>query len=160
MAKKRVYVESSVFGWLTAKPNRDIIKQAKQLLTQEWWEQRDRWDLFISPTVLEECMEGNQVAAGKRMEKASPLPVLPNTPEIYALAALLKEKAQIPDDSAADAMHLAVAAYHQMDYLATWNQTHLDNPHLREKIEKTIKEWKLKPAAIMTPERLLEDEND
>ena len=59
-----------------------------------------------------------------------------------------------------DAAHLALAAFHGMEYLATWNQTHLDNPHLRDKIRKVIKEQGFSPSLVLTPERLLEMDHD
>ena len=67
MAKKRVYVETSVFSWLTAKPPNDILKLAKQRQTQIWWEHRHRWELFISPVVVREIRDGDSEAARKRL---------------------------------------------------------------------------------------------
>jgi hypothetical protein len=37
-AKKKVYVETSVVSYLTAKPSHDLIKNARQLATQDWWQ--------------------------------------------------------------------------------------------------------------------------
>ncbi len=39
MAKKlKVYIESSVISYLTARPSRDIIVAAYQEITRKWWE--------------------------------------------------------------------------------------------------------------------------
>ena len=38
--KPSVYLETSVVGYLTSRPSRDIIVAAQQQLTQEWWEDR------------------------------------------------------------------------------------------------------------------------
>ncbi len=46
MRKKRVYVESSVISYLTARPSTDIVKLTKQTQTRMWWEQREQWDLL------------------------------------------------------------------------------------------------------------------
>ena len=160
MAKKRVYAESSVISYLAAKPSRDIAKLAKQRHTREWWERRGRWDLFISQAAMDEITRGDPQAANARREKASLLALLPNAPEAMPLAKSLMARIQIPLDSAADAAHLALAAFHQMDYMVTWNQRHLDNPILRERINAVIRERKLRPAAVLTPERLLEMDDD
>ena len=37
-AKKKVYVETSVVSYLTAQPSHDLIKNARQLVTQDWWQ--------------------------------------------------------------------------------------------------------------------------
>jgi hypothetical protein len=38
--KERVYLETSFFGYLTSRPQRDVLVAARQLLTQDWWNQR------------------------------------------------------------------------------------------------------------------------
>lgn len=158
MGKKRVYVESSVISWLTARPPRnDILKQAKQRQTELWWEYRSNWDCFLSPLVLLEISHGDPEAAMRRREKAKLLPEWPGSPEANALAKLLVARKLVPESSAPDALHLASAAFHRADYLLTWNQTHLDNLELRFRIEELIRGWGLKPAKVITPERLSEE---
>jgi hypothetical protein len=161
MAKKRVYFETAAISYLTAdKPTRDIVKLARRQLTRQWWEQRDRWDLFISPAVIEEIADGNSEASAKRLEAVRGLPVLADHPEVKALADKLAADVPIPEDSEADAAHLAFAAFYKMDYLLTWNQTHLDNPHLRGKVKEIIEGRGLSPAVILTPELLMEMNDD
>ena len=160
MAKKRVYVETTVISYYAARPSPILITLAKQLQTRDWWECRHRWDLFISPVVLEEIIDGDHVAAAERLAMVRELPVLPDHPKARILADILTAEVPIPDDSRADALHLALAAFHKMDYLVTWNQTHLDNPHLRGRIERIIKGQGLSPTLVLTPERLLEIDHD
>ena len=116
--------------------------------------------MFISPTVIDEIADGDPDAAAKRVEATRGLPVLPDHPEVRALADKLAAGVPIPEDSQADAAHLAFAAFHKMDYLGTWNQTHLDNPHLRGKIKEVIEGRGLSPAVILTPELLMEMKDD
>ena len=160
MAKKRVYVETSVISYYTAWPSRDVIKLAKQQLTRIWWAQRDKWDLFVSPVVLDEIADGDPLAADERLAVARALPVLPDHPRVMEIADKLAVGVPIPEKAQADAVHLALAAFHGMDYLVTWNQTHLDNPHLRERINRILKEQGVFPALVLTPERLLEPGHD
>ena len=160
MPKQRVYVESSVLSYLTARPPRDMRRRVRQDITVEWWEKRDKWSLFLSSIVLEEIAGGDSFAAEKRLVAAQGLPVLPDHPQTKALVDMLIAGAAIPAKARADAAHLALAALHGMDYLATWNQTHLDNLNLREKIAEIIRSQGLSPALVVTPERLLEMDYD
>jgi predicted nucleic acid-binding protein len=157
MTKKRAYVETSVISYLTARPASNALKRAHQLLTETWWKRRSNWNCFVTTTVMEEISRGNPEAAMKRREKAVLLPEWPIASDASALAALLVERKLVPESSITDALHLALAAFYQADYLLTWNQTHLDNLDLRFRIEELIRGWGLTPAKVITPERLLEE---
>lgn len=157
MPKKRVYIESSVIGWLTAKQPADLLKQAKQQQVKAWWTVRHRWDCFLTTTVLTEINRGDPEAAARRREKARSLPERTTPPEVDDLAELLLARKLVPKVAAADAHHLAEAAFHKAHYLLTCNQTHLDNLELRSRIEESIRGWGLIPAKVVTPERLLEE---
>lgn len=154
--KKRVYVESSVISYLTARPSRDIIISARQEWTRHWWERRSRWDLFISPLVLDEISQGDSDASGMRLEIADGLPTIEYTNETTRLADLLVKKTLVPASSHADALHLALAAVHGMDFLITWNQKHLNNMELRSRIYAFLEKQGVTPAQVGTPEQLLE----
>jgi len=158
MAKKRVYIESSVLGWLTAKIPNDLLKQAKIQQTKNWWKVRHHWDCFLTTTVLTEIRRGDPDAAARRWEEARTLPELPAPPEADDLAGLLLARKLVPQEAAADAHHLAEAALHKAHYLLTCNQTHLDNLDLRSRIEELIRGWGLTPAKVITPERLMEEQ--
>ncbi len=157
MAKKRVYVESSVISYLTARPASDDLKRIHQQLTATWWKRRSNWDCFLTTTVMDEIVRGDSEAALQRKAKALLLPEFPVTPEAGTLADVLVARKLVPESSKIDAFHLALAAVYQSDYLLTWNQTHLDNLDLRSRIEELIRGWGLTPAKVITPERLLKE---
>ncbi len=154
--KKRVYIESSVISYLTARPSRDIIISARQEWTRVWWERRLRWDVFVSPLVLDEISLGDSAASRMRLEIADGLPAIGYTNEATRLADLLVKKTLVPAGSHADALHLALAAVHGMDYLITWNQKHLNNMELRGRIYAFLEKQGVTPAQVGTPEQLLE----
>lgn len=56
------------------------------------------------------------------------IPVLPNAPEILDLAEFLLLGGGLPPKARLDALHIASAAYHEIDVLLTWNCTHIANP--------------------------------
>jgi len=57
--KRKIYIETSIISYLTARPSSIIIGAAHQQITLAWWEKRSDYDLFISGSVLAECAAGN-----------------------------------------------------------------------------------------------------
>ena len=157
MAKKRVYVESSVISYLTARPARDGLSRIRQQLTALWWERRHEWDCVVSATVMEEIAEGDPEAATRRLEKAQSLVKVPTSPEADLLAGLLVSRKLVPESVKSDAVHLAMAAVSGAHYLLTWNQKHLDNIDLGFRIEDLIRTQGWPPAKVVTPDRLLKE---
>jgi hypothetical protein len=50
--KQKVYIETSIVSYLTAKPSNDLRAMANQNSTIEWWESRkSEFDIFISEFV-------------------------------------------------------------------------------------------------------------
>ncbi len=156
MAKKRVYVETSVISYLTARPARILGKLVKQQQTADWWEERHRWELFISTAVLQEIRKGDPEAALKRIDAIEGLPVLPVTGKERKMSRHLVEVGAVPLNALEDAVHIATAALSGMDYLVTWNQTHIFNLDTIEKLYLTIRESGHKPAVLVRPDYLLE----
>ncbi len=64
-----VYIETSIFSYLTAKQSRNIIAVARQQLTIEWWEEhRHKYALFTSNAVIAEASQGDINSAKARLE--------------------------------------------------------------------------------------------
>jgi len=158
MAKKRIYVETSVLSYLTARPAKDELRRVHQQRTALWWERRSHWECFLTPIVLVEIGQGDPEAAARRLEKAKLLTELPVSVDVHPLADLLRARKLVPEKEATDAVHLATAAILGAHYLLTWNQKHLDNLDLRSRIEDFIRGQGLTPAKVITPERLLLEE--
>ncbi len=73
-----------------------------------------------------------------------------------ALAQMLIEHVPLPTSAAADALHIAIAVVNGMDYLLTWNCTHIANAALRSRIEAVCRSKGFAVPIICTPEELLE----
>lgn len=135
--KKAVYIETSIPSYLTARASRDIRAAAWQQLTAQWWDEaRHQYELFTSELTIVEASAGNPEAAARRLQSIEDIPELPIDEEVRELAALLIVKGGMPAAAEADALHVAVAAVHRIDYLLTWNCRHIDNaaskPVIRE----------------------------
>ena len=155
MPKEKVYLETSVISYLTARPSRDVVKLAKQELTREWWrENAAHFDLYISPPVMDEIKAGNPEAAGQRLSAVDELPVLEVNADILMLYQYLLSAKIVPQKAAADAFHIAIAAYHGMSYLLTWNFKHINNAAMREKVTAAVEKAGYTEARTVTPEEL------
>jgi hypothetical protein len=79
---------------------------------------------------------------------------LEQTPEAASLAEALLRGVPLPPQAAADALHIALTAVHGLDYLLTWNCTHIANVTLRPRIEAACRAAGYEPPLICTPEEL------
>ena len=158
--KRKVYVETSVISYLTARPSKTILGAAHQQLTQSWWERRFEYDLFISQVVWQECAAGDPDAARRRLAALEGLEVLAVTEEMIALAEMLIAQRLIPAKAIEDALHIAIATLHHVNFLLTWNCRHIANPLIQEGIAEYLEQQSLFLPIICTPEELLGGQDD
>ena len=64
---RKVYLETSVISYLTARPSRNVIEAGHQQSTYLFWDKRGEFDLSASELVLTECAAGDPEAASKRL---------------------------------------------------------------------------------------------
>lgn len=153
--KPTVYIESSIFTYLTAKPSRDIVLAAHQQITLDWWQyEKPNFELFTSQTTINEISNGDALAAERRLQAAASMPLLDVSIEATNLARVLIMDGALPQKAFLDALHIAVAAVHQMQYLLTWNCKHIANAVMRPKIEHLINYTGFISPIIATPEEL------
>lgn len=137
MTKPTIYIETSVISYLTARLSHDFVIAAHQKLTYDWWEQRrSEFELYTSQLVTQEASRGDSQAAEKRWQILQNLPLLPVTKEAFELADDLVQKRLLPMQAHTDALHIAVAIFHDMDYLLTWNCRHIANAEIYRQIAK------------------------
>ena len=159
--KPRVYLETTIPSYLTAWPSRDLVRAAHQQIPRDWWDRRRaEFELYISQVVVRECQAGDASAAAERLKILQDLPLLEQTEEATRLAQALVDRVPLPERAAVDALHVAIAAVHGVDYLLTWNCTHIANATLRDPIESVCRENGYEPPAICTPDELLAEEGD
>ena len=157
MANPKVYVETSVVSYLTALGSRDLVLVAHQEVTRAWWAARGSFDIYISQLVLDEAAAGNVEAAARRLAVLGAAPLLDVTEEATSLAARLLADGGLPAKARLDALHVAVATVHGMDYLLSWNCTHIANAILRGRIEAICRISGFAPPVICTPLELVEE---
>src|SRR4051812_35863628 len=113
------YVETTVPSYLTAWPSRDVVRAGHQQLTRDWWARRHEYELFVSSLVHSECAAGDPGAAASRLAALAGIDLLAQTAAADALAGELLRGVPLPPAAASDALHIAVAAVHGMNYLVT-----------------------------------------
>ena len=82
----------------------------------------------ISPYVIEEVSAGDPEAARQRIDMIRPLTVLDTNAEIEELADFLLLGGGLPPKARFDALHIARAAFHNVNVVMTWNFKHIANP--------------------------------
>jgi len=156
--KPKVYLETSVISYLASRPSRDLIMAAHQQITQEWWEKRrSKFELLVSQLVLQEASGGDKSAAERRTEFVKDLAQVQTTDAVIMLAQKLLQVSALPMSEFADAVHVALAAVHGVDYLVTWNLKHIAKAATRHRIESACRESGFEPPIICTPEELMEE---
>lgn len=155
--KPTVYIETTIPSYLCSRPSRDVIVAAHQELTREWWE-RDRanYRLCISEFVYVEIDRGDQGLAAARRHALTGVPLLPTTDEAHAIARRLIEDGLVPPRSVNDALHIAVATVHAIDYLLTWNCRHMNNATVKRRLETWMTHRGRALPVICTPDELRE----
>ena len=155
--KPSVYIETTIISYLTAKPSRDLIIAAHQQITNEWWaDVRPLVDCYISPFLIDEASRGDAVYAQKRLDEITDFAMLEVNEQIENLAQKYFAALQIPEKAKIDAFHLAVAAWHKMDYVLSWNCKHIASG----RVQKTLREVNIRLGVhtpiVCTPEELME----
>lgn len=158
--RPKVYIETSIVSYLAARLSRDLITAAHQQVTHTWWlDRRAEYDLFVSQVVLDEAAKGDPEFSRRRMVYLQGVPLVEATPGAADLTAALFARLQLPRRAEADAAHIALAAYHEIEFLLTWNCSHIANARFRPIIERVCREHGYPVPVLCTPDELLGEES-
>ncbi len=153
---KKVYLETSFFSfYYDERPESSY----RSRVTRDWWEhERDKFELVTSYITLEEAGQPvypNWEEVKKLVEQVD---VLAEVPDISGIVKVYLEHQLMPRDDVADALHLAIASYHEVDYLLTWNCRHIANANKYEHIRAINLKLGLLTPLLITPELLFAEE--
>jgi hypothetical protein len=153
-----VYLETSFFSeCVTIRTG--AIDLGRRATILNWWRRHaPSFKLFVSPEVARELAspEFPEAVRLPALAMLRNLPPLALTNEVADLAAYLVQQLVMPAPALqGDAIHVAVAAIHRMDYLLTWNQRHLANPNKRTHFAVICARLNLAPPQIVTPDLLM-----
>jgi len=150
-----IYLETSFFSECCTIRTSDIAR-GRRATSLEWWQTyAKKFDLYISGEVVRELASPDFPDAVREpaLSMLHGLTLLPTTPEVVAFADVLVGEHVMPGPATeGDALHLAVAIVHQLDYLLTWNQKHLANPNKRTHLTIVASRARLQLPEIVTPD--------
>ena len=156
-----LYLETTIPSYLTAWRSPELSMAAKQQTTRAWWDERRRlFDLYVSDAVLLEAAGGDPAAAKRRLEVLDGIPVLQPLPAADDIAVALIARLALPERALADAAHIAICVIHGMDYLLTWNCTHIANATYQSTIDEVCEEFGFAMPVICTPDQLMGEDDD
>ena len=159
--RKRVYIETSIISYLTGMPSRNLLAAAWQSLTVEWWKKRRKlFEVFVSELVIEEAGRGDSEAAERRLKAIEGIPLLKLTDSAVELSKKLISEGALPTKATDDALHIALSAVHNIDYLLTWNCRHIDNAEMKPLVRSVIIANGYNYPEICTPQELIGGDPD
>lgn len=155
--KKRIYIETTIVSYYTARPSRDLMIAGHQEATRDLWpELLTKYETYISALVYQEAGKGDSDQAKIRLAAIKPFPMLDIDDEVRSLAGNIISRRGIPSNFPEDALHIAIAAVNSIDVVVTWNFAHLNNPFTRRAIRRIIENEGYICPEICSPDELLE----
>lgn len=155
----RVYLDTSFFSACVSRRTTPKSLGWRESSNEWWTTQADRHELYISDEVVAELSDPDFAQGPAALEKLRGLRLLELTPEVLGLAeVLVREKVMPRPAVAGDAIHVAAATAHGMEYVLTWNVRHMANPNKREHFAGICLRLGLLPPQIVTPDLLMESD--
>ena len=154
--KPRLYIETTIPSYLTSRHSKDVVIAGHQATTKLWWEKRrDKFEIFISQLVIDEISRGDPNAAAERLSAIAEFDELTVPKSVNRLAKRFLREGIIPERASTDAAHIALCAVHGVDFLMTWNCTHIANAAIQRRLKTICAEEEFSLPLICTPEELM-----
>jgi hypothetical protein len=110
----------------------DTASAYRRIRSIDWMDQQaHRFQLCMSAEVIAELSHQDFPFSREALTLTQGIPLLDITTEVVQIATRLIEALVMPGPLRGDAIHVAVAAYHQVEYILSWNVKHLANPNKR-----------------------------
>ncbi len=149
--KTSLYLETSVVGAYL--DNGDPFRRD---LTIRWWEHElCEYASFSSTLVERELQRVDEPHRTGYLKLIEPLPRLELNEEIAILAEGYIERGIFHRKFMADAIHVALASFHKIDYIVTWNFGHIANVRKQARLRLFNTSAGFFSPVIVTPEFLV-----
>ena len=145
-----IYLETSVIGAYL-----DSGESLRRDLTIRWWEHGlPLYQAYVSPLVERELERTREPYCHSYLTLIRELPRLGVNEEVAILAEGYVARGIFHRKYLGDALHVALASFHKIDYLVTWNFGHLANVHRQARIKLFNTAAGFFSPEIVTPEFL------
>jgi predicted nucleic acid-binding protein len=154
--KPGLYLETSVIGAYL-----DNGEPFRRDLTIRWWEhEMSEYRAVVSPLVARELKRVPEPHRTGYLKLIRDLPNVELTEEAAILAEGYIARGIFNRKYIADALHVAIASFHKIDYLVTWNFGHLANVRRQARIRLFNTAAGFFVPMIVTPEFLVSETNE
>ncbi len=154
MKRPTLYLDTTIISafWYDGA---NIISIGRRLATRQWWETEDgNFDLWASDATEDELEAGWYRRQAEAVAMARRLRFRQTTRQVREFAAQLTGAGVIPTSKPGDALHMAIAAVNQTDYLLTWNYAHLANSTAQARLEDLCRNEGLDCPLLVSPETI------
>lgn len=149
--KQTLYLETSVVGAYL-----DNGEPFRRDLTIRWWEHElAEYEAYSSILVQREIERLDEPHRTGYLNLLKPLAQLELTEEVAILAEGYIERGIFHRKFLADAVHVALASFHKIDYIVTWNFGHLANVRKQARMRLFNTSAGFFAPVIVTPEFLV-----
>jgi hypothetical protein len=156
MSNKTLYIETTIPSYATARDSLDLLKLHRQVITRAFWQdERHRFSLCTSQETHDECARGSPNAAARRLAFLEGIEKYPVTENAKTLAVEYRRLLAIPSRASSDCVHLAVCVVNRVDFLMTWNCSHLGPAAYTTALGYNDKRGLWTPK-LVTPENIIE----
>ena len=152
-----IYVETSIPSfYYETRPGAKM--QARREWTRDWWGNAlVRETLVTSLAVIAELSRTPEPKRSDCLALIDSLPLLEGGDEIDDLVTAYITNKLMPADAGGDAMHLALATFHQCEILVSWNCRHIANANKSDHIHRINGRLGYETPKLITPLELLEE---
>ena len=152
--KPTVYLDTNIASVMCYRGS-NIATLHQQIVTREWWEtEREFFRVLASVFTEGELRQGSYLGQEQAIRLVCRLPYLPFTTAVRRCAELYLDEHLIPPEYPGDAVQLAFATVHVVDYLLTWNYAHLANVDTQRKLQRVNSRQGWRTPYLVSPESI------
>ena len=152
------YIETTVpsYYWETRRTPQIV---AWREATRQWWRLfRHGYELYTSRFVLAELARAPSPKARRALRLMSGVRLLGEPPGLAEVVEYYVQHRLMPVEAGGDAVHLALASMHGMDFLLTWNCRHLANANKVRHLTIINRRLGLHVPVVTTPLTLIPEQ--
>jgi predicted nucleic acid-binding protein len=153
-----VYIETTIPSYYFETRSAPQVIAWREV-TRQWWDAyRHDYQLFTSRLVLAELARAPKGKARRAIGLLKGVELLDEPAGLRDVVEYYIEHRLMPVDAGGDAVHLALASLHSVDFLLTWNCQHLANANKVQHLAVLNGRLRVHVPVITTPLTLMPEE--